>query len=45
MVFGVDNLEHQPTLRFAQHLAQCLVAFLDFPFLRREFRWGIKAVI
>ena len=32
-VFGVDDLEHQPTLWFAQHLAQCLMAFLNFLFL------------
>ena len=44
-VFCVDDLEHQPALWFAQHLAQCLMTFLNFLFLSWEFRWGIEAVI
>ena len=44
-VFCVDNLEHQPTLQFAQRLAKCSVALLNFLLLRREFGWGIKTVI
>ena len=44
-VLCVDDLEHQPTLQFAQYLAKCLVAFLNFLFLSLEFRWDIKAVI
>lgn len=44
-VFCVDDLEHQPSLQFAQYLAKCLMSFLNFLFLSLEFRWGIKAVI
>ena len=41
-VFCVDDLEHQPALRFAQHPTKCLMTFLNFLFLRWEFRWGVE---
>lgn len=44
-IFCVDDLEHQPALRFAQHLTKCLMTFLNFLFLNLAFRLGIKAVV
>ena len=44
-VFCVNDLEHQPALRFAQHPTKCSVALLNFLLLRREFGWGIKTVV
>ena len=38
-VFCVNDLEHQPALRFAQHPTKCLMTFLNFLFLCWEFRW------
>lgn len=44
-VFGIDDLEHQPTLWLFQCFYERLVTLLDFLLLSRELWWGVETIV
>ena len=45
VVFGIDDLKHQPPLLLVHRFNKRLMALLDLLLLRRELRWAVEAVV